>query len=231
MPFDYESTCKGDALAGGTTRELPPGSVWHVQVATSWDEWDLVGVFSYAEGSSAEKPEISRFTVPFARLGITGPAGRWGYEFWSGQFLGTVPGKRANPGAYTHPGDCQDLTTGDTPGGLEISFFGPGVKLLCLRTVRSHPWVAGTSFHQSCGSELKEVSWDPAARVLKGEVHRPRGEGGLVVISTAGMTPLAQEADGRTVPGRTGANSALILPVALCESPAQWSVRFAEQGD
>ena len=33
----------------------------------------------------------------------------WAHEFWSGQFLGVVPGGRRNPGGYTHPGDVQDL--------------------------------------------------------------------------------------------------------------------------
>jgi len=177
------------------------------------------------------KSEIDRFAIPFSRLDTPDSAVLWGDEFWSGQFLGTVPGKRYNPGGYTHPGDYQDLTTGDTPGCLEISFFSPGVKLLCLRTVRPYPWVAGTSFHQSCGTELKNVSWNPASHVLKGEVHRPHGETGYIAIPTAGMVPLSQEVDGRTVLALEGANGALILPVTLGELPARWSVQFDKEGD
>ena len=226
VPFDYEGTCKGESGVSEGSRELPAGSVWMVHVVAPWDEWDLVGVFSYGEGSSAEKPDLSRFVIPFARLGIEDRELRWGYEFWGCQFLGTVPGKRRNPGGYVHPGDYQDLVSGDASGSLDISFFGPGVKLLCLRTVRPHPWVAGTSFHQSCGTELKGVSWDPESCVLSGEVHRPPGGSGFVVIATAGMTPLSQEVDGQPVVGRTGANGALILSVTLTGSPARWSVRF-----
>lgn len=228
--FDYEGTCKGENAAAPPPKELPPGSVWHVHVRTDWDEWDLIGIFSYAAGSSAEKPEVSRFAIPFARLGIPDKAVRWGYEFWSGQFLGAVPGKRVNPGGYVHPGDYQDLTTGDTPGVLDVSFFGPGVKLLCLRQARPHPWVAGTGFHQGCGTELKGVAWDPVSNELRGEVHRPCGETGFVVIPTAGMTAVSIEVDGRAAPARSGANGALIVPVIMTDTPARWSVRFEREG-
>lgn len=226
LPFDYESTCKGESAVDEHVEELPPGSVWHVRVAGGWDEWDLVGVFNYAAGSSAEKPAISRFAIPFDRLGIPKTDARWGYEFWSGQFLGTLPGKRVNAGGYVHPGDYQDLSTGDAPGVLDISFFGPGVRLLCLRTVRSHPWVVGATFHQSCGTELQDVVWDQQSGVLRGEVHRPRGATGTVAISTGGMVPRSVEVDGRDVPARTGSNGALLLPITVNETPARWSVRF-----
>jgi len=230
-PFDYEHTCKSKHDVGDRFNEWPAGSVWLVHVVTAWDAWDLVGVFSYSEGSSAERPEISRFTIPFGKLGIPDCETRWAYEFWGGHFLGTVPGKRSNPGGYAHPGDYQDLTSGDTPGFLEISFFGPGVKLLCLRPVRPHPWVAGTSFHQGCGTELEDVCWDPVSCVLRGEVHRPRGESGFIAIATSGMTPVQQDVDARKVPARTGANGALILPVTLTGPSARWSVCFGKTGD
>jgi hypothetical protein len=231
LPFDYEGTCRGKGTADTPRQEHPAGSVWHLRARAEWDEWDLVGIFCYAAGSSAAKPEISRYVIPFSRLGLPEGVRRWGYEFWSGQFLGTVPGKRANPGGYLHPGDYQDLLTGDAPGALDLSFFGPGARLLCLRRPRPHPWVVGTSFHQSCGTELRGVAWDEAAGELRGEVHRPRGESGFVVIAAAGTVPRAARVNARAAPLRQGANGAWVLSVALGKTPARWSVRFGPTGE
>jgi hypothetical protein len=226
LPFDYEGTCRGQGSADRSSRELPPGSVWHLHVRGEWDEWDLVGIFCYASGSAAAKPEISRFAIPLSRLGIPDSARHWGYEFWSGQFLGAVPGRRLNPGGYVHPGDYQDLATGDAQGVLDLSFFGPGAKLICLRPLRPHPWVAGTSFHQSCGTELRGVAWEPDSGTLRGEVDRPTGEAGFVVIPSAGLALQSAEVEGREVQARSGANGALVLPVAVGDRPARWQVRF-----
>ena len=238
-PFDYTAICKGDRSGASTRKEHPPGSVWHLHVDAGWDEWDLVGVFSYAPGAACDSPQISRFCIPFERLGIAagqrqgspnasyrvwGP--RWGYEFWSGQFIGTLPGGRVNLGGYQHPGDFQELKTGSAPGVLDIAFFGPGAKLLCLRKPRPHPWVVGTSFHLSCGAELKEVAWNKRSATLSGVVHRSAGESGFVVITADGMTPTAQQVDGRAVSVRLGAGGSVILPVALKGSSARWSVKF-----
>jgi hypothetical protein len=226
VPFDYEATCRGEAGGEIAPIEHPPGSVWKVHVKTDWDEWDLVGVFSYSVGASAEKPEMERFSIPFKMLEIPSSETLWGYEFWSGQFLGTVPGKRTNDGGYVHPGDYQDLTVGDAPGVLDIAFFGPCVKLLCLRAKRPHPWIVGTSFHQSCGAELQNLAWDEASGVLSGEVRRPAGETGFVAISTAGMTAVTCQVDGVSAPYRPGANGSLILPVTMKADTAEWQVRF-----
>ncbi|HOT35479.1 MAG TPA: alpha-galactosidase [Candidatus Latescibacteria bacterium] len=226
VPFDYEAICRGEASGDATPKEHPPGSVWKLHVKTDWDEWDLVGVFSYSPGASAETPAMDRFSIPFSMLEIPPESTRWGYEFWSGQFIGTVPGKRTNDRGYVHPGDYQDLTVGDAPGVLEIAFFGPCVKLLALRAQRPHPWVVGTSFHQSCGAELHNVAWDATGGVLSGEVHRPVGETGFVALSTAGMATVSCRVDGIAVPHRTGANGSLILPVTMNADRAEWQGRF-----
>lgn len=227
LPFDYEGTCRGRATGAAPAQELPAASVWHLRVRTEWDEWDLVGVFCYGPGSAAAKPEITRFVVPFSQLGLPESASCWGYEFWSGQFLGRVPGKRTNPGGYVHPGDYQDLKTGDAAGALDVSFFGPGAKLICLRRERPHPWVVGTCFHQSCGTELQGVTWNAASGVLRGEVHRPAGETGFVALAGAGMAVRSARVDGRPAPVRAAAHGALILPVSLGDRPACWEVCFA----
>jgi hypothetical protein len=230
VPFDYEATCRGQQQEDQPVREHPPGSVWRLHVRADWDEWDLVGVFCYAPGSSAPKPEISRYMIPFARLGIPEGEERWGYEFWSGQFIGVTPGRRRNAGGYVHPGDYQDLIVGDAPGTLDVAFFGPGAKLLCLRRTRRHPWVVGTSFHQSCGLELSNVKWDEATLRLSGELHRPAGESGFMAIACAGMSPVRQEVGGRPALIRRGAYGSVVMPVIAEGRPVRWCAEF-RKGD
>ncbi len=220
---DYEAMQRGEA---DECKEQPPGTVWHAHVVADWDEWDLVGVFSFDEGASAEEPKISRFCIPFYMLGIPEHEARWGYEFWSQQFLGILPGRRLNPGGYSHAGDFQELKVGGRQGFLEIAFFGPGVKLLCLRKPRDHPWVVGTSFHQSCGQELEDVRWDPDSLTLSGIIRRPPGESGVIVIATNGMRPVYQQVNGQFVPIRRSANHSLVLPIIISGDITPWSVRF-----
>ncbi len=227
-PAEYggaSSTARGSMTPEGF-REYPPGSVWHARVKADWDEWDLVGIFNYEDTASDATPLISRFQVPFPMLGLPAADAVWGYEFWSRQFLGTLPGKRTNPGGYEHPGDVQDLSVGHAPGVLDVAFFGPGAKLLSLRRPRPHPWVVGTSFHQSCGYELKRVSWDNVAQTLSGEVDRPRGETGMIFISGGGWQPAACEVDGASVSALQSASGAWSLPIVVKSTPARWSVRF-----
>jgi hypothetical protein len=229
-PLEYgsaSSTAQGSMNLSGT-KEYPPGSVWHLRVKADWDEWDLVGVFNYENAASEKTPKISRFRIPFSMLGLPDNATMWAYEFWSRQFLGSVPAKRPNPGGYEHPGDVQDLTVGDAPGVLDIAFFGPAAKIICLRRPRPHPWVVGTSFHQSCGCELKKVSWDDASETLSGEVDRPRGAAGMVFITDGGRPLASCEVDGQSADARRAASGAVCLPIIVRDTPARWRVRFGE---
>ncbi|MBI4557685.1 MAG: alpha-galactosidase [Candidatus Hydrogenedentes bacterium] len=228
--YQYVATCKGEGT-DTPRKEHPPASVWHVHVERDWDAWELVGVFSYDSGvsapdKSAPTPELDRFLIPLSRLGLSPSEAVWGYEFWSRQFLGAVPARRENPSAYAHPGDYQDLVVGDEPGTLDLAFFGPGVKLLCLRKMRAHPWILGASFHQSCGAELQEVRWDPGSSTLSGEIHRPAGESGFLVLTDAGRRVVSSEVGGHIVAPRRGANGALLVPVIVDRSPTPWRVCF-----
>ncbi|MEW6751405.1 MAG: alpha-galactosidase [Candidatus Latescibacterota bacterium] len=224
--YDYSAVTQGRGQSQGNGREHPPGSVWHGRVQTEWDEWDLVAVFAFTPGASAESPQISRFGIPLERLGIPYTQQRWCFEFWSGQFVGPVPGGRVNEGGYSHPGDFQELRAGTQAGMLDLAFFGPCVKLLCLRRPRPHPWVVGTTFHQSCGSELVQVAWDQGEGALRGLVQRPAGESGTVVVAGAGRTALAATVDGRPVPLRSGAHGSAVLPLTVGDQPAAWEVKF-----
>ncbi|MDA0337516.1 MAG: hypothetical protein O2782_20320, partial [bacterium] len=167
-----------------------------------------------------------RFVVPLERLGLAADDERVGFEFWSRQYLGPVPGGRRNAGGYTHPGDYQDLLSGDAPGALDVSFHGPAARLLCLRRRRRHPWVAGTGFHQSCGTELADVSWDESAGILSGVLQRPPGETGVIVLSAAAREASSVEVDGRLTPWHVGARGSVVLPLLSDGHPTHWSVTF-----
>jgi hypothetical protein len=205
--------------------------VWHIHVNSDWDEWDLVSVFCLAEGSSAQSPCISRFSIPLNYLGLSDAEERVAYEFWSGQFVGTVPGGRNNVGGYQHPGDFQELASGGSPSAIEIAFFGPSVKLLCLRRTRKHPWVVGTSFHQSCGLELRNVVWDTKTATLRGTVHRPAGESGSITVVSNGMKAVGAQTNNITATLVAGAKNTLVLPLTMSKDSMSWSIRFETRTD
>ena len=230
--FSYATTSHGEDAVADQAGEHPPGSVWHLHVDAGWDEWELVGLFSFAAGSAAETPQVSRYAIPLSRLGLEPKIGYRAFEFWSAQHLGMVPGRRINADGYVHPGDLQDLKSGDAPDILDISFFGPGVKLLCLRRPRPHPWIAGTTFHQSCGAELRQVEWDPESQTLSGEIERSAGETGLLILDGAGRRIVTAEADGRSLPCRRGASGAWVLTLTALRARMPWRVSFvsAEEG-
>ena len=220
-------------------QEHTPGSVWHLHIDQDWDSWDLVGIFALeshfkkeadnTESGKITQPEISRFSIPLERLNLNPEEKYWAYEFWSGQFLGSIPGKEKNPKGYLHPGDSQALIASDTPRILDITFFGPGVKLICLRKIRPHPWIVGSSFHQSVGAELKNVEWDEKKAELKGEIRRPSGEMGYLVFVCSNKVILSAEVGKNSIPLasiRQGANGGWFLPVITEANTIPWRICF-----
>lgn len=226
---DYEALCKGMSTRF-ESREHPPGSVWHLRVERDWDTWDLVACFAFDQVAGSERPELVNFTIPLAKLGLDPAESLWAYEFWSGQFLGPVPGGRTNPDGYAHPGDWQDLLVPGPSGTLSLSFTGPGVKLLVLRRLRPHPWVVGTSFHQSGGAELSDVTWAPERNELSGRLHRPAGQSGYLIVAAPGWAAISAEVDGRPAAVLPAANGAWRLAVVTGAAMTPWSVRFEKYG-
>jgi hypothetical protein len=224
--YGYSSSAADGAEEPNQRKEYPPGSVWRAHVKTDWDEWDLVGVFSYENTLSNENPGIIRFQIPFDRLNLAKGQPYWAFEFWSGQFLGAVPAKRGNPRGYEHPGDVQDLSVGDAADVLDIAFFGPGAKLLCLRPNRPHPWIVGTGSHQSCGAELRNVTWQASDNTLSGELDRPAGEEGALFFADAGKKIAECEVDGQPALPQRSANGAWRMSVPVRAAPAVWRIRF-----
>ncbi|MBK7496889.1 MAG: hypothetical protein IPI28_16415 [Candidatus Omnitrophica bacterium] len=85
----------------------------------------------------------------------------------------------------------------------------------------------GTSFHQSCGTELRQVTWDDAHGILRGELHRPPGESGVLVIHNSGKTPRELQIDGEYSEFRLGANGSTVVPIVAAMEPSRWSLQFS----
>lgn len=187
-------------------------SIWVLPIKTDWDEWTLVAVFNWTEPPVEEGSKVNlgrRYQVSFDRLGLPKRSRLWAYEFWSGQFLGEIPRAPQPAGAYRHPGDFAQPILESEEGLLDIGFHGPAVKLLVLRQPRNHPWPLGTSFHQSGGRELSDVKWHAPSRTLSGQLHRPQGESGFIMIA---------------IPGRDTAHK---LPlIATGKQTTTWSIKL-----
>lgn len=200
------------ALESPAEREPAGACIWALPMRADWDEWTLVAVFNWTEPPTEVGSNVNlarRYQVELKRLGLPASAKLWAYEFWSGQFLGVIPRAELKPDVYRHPGDFSHPIQESGPGLLDLGFHGPAVKLLVLRKPRTHPWPVGTSFHQSGGRELSDVSWDAATRTLSGKLLRPQGETGFIMIAG--------------VPDEGGVRK---LAVTASSGVTAWSVRF-----
>lgn len=229
----YESLCRGVDSQAPETHETQGAVVWHMPVKADWDQWELVAFFHFfepeAEGNGGQVP--LRFTVDFKHLGFNQQQKFWGYEFWGKQFMGSLPVPRRPDGDYRHPGDSAVPVNDSGPGVLDVNFQGPAVKLLVLRKPRKHPWPIGTTFHLSGGLELSKVRWHKARGILSGELHRPPGQSGAMVIAGAQAAGrIKAMVDGKTVPTHRGANGSLHVPVITHNWKTKWSVTFTGKG-
>ena len=222
--LSYTEMCTGEHPGPTGSAQGEAGCAWLLPLANGWDRWQLLALFDYRE---AKKGQIARFKIPWERLGLDKSKTYWAYEFWSGSFLGQLPNPIANPHGYRHPGDQQRLVTTDEAGHLEVAFFGPGVKLLALRETRPHPWVVGTTFHQSCGMELEDVRWDAARRALSGVVRRPAGHQGSILIAGAEAAGAQAWVNGQAVPCVPTAFGGLVVPVVTAGEATPWVVQVA----
>lgn len=219
----YDGMTRGVQTDDVLLAEQDVSRVWHLPVEAEWDAWHLIGLFNY--DTEDRQPQITKFQLPLGRLGLDPDAVLWAHEFWSGQFLGQSPFVRENPRGYRHPGDAQPLISSPQAGVWEVSFFGPAVKLLVVRRARPHPWVVGTSFHQSGGAELAEVRWDGAT--LRGVLRRPAGQQGYLVVAGAVGPPMIALVDSEEVRVRRGANGALLVPIQTRQDATLWELRWA----
>lgn len=213
--------------------ELPaalPASVWVLPVRSEWDSWTLVAVFNLDEPEQkGERREwqLQTYLLPIERLGLPPEEDLWAYEFWSGQFCGCLPADPPPPSAYAHPGDQQMPVRRIESGTISVSFFGPGVMLLAVRPRLPHPWVVGTSFHQTCGDELREVRWNAGARTLSGVLNRPHGEDGFVVVAGWEGKSVTATVGDQPVAVRAGARGSTVIPVVTRSDRTDWMVHGA----
>jgi len=224
-PWGYDAMTKGEG-GGEESIELEGSRIWLLRTASDWDEWSLVSFFSYEEARGEDgMPRITSFRVPVERLGLDPSRKYWLYEFWSRQFLGEFSPDLPQARTYMHPGDAKALVLIRERGVLEVSFFGPAVRLLVIRRARPHPWVVGTSFHQSGGVELSKVVWDDKG-VLEGDLRRPEGHRGWIVIAGSNHPPELASVGGDEVAIVPGSNGSWLLPVATQEDLTHWQVRW-----
>ena len=225
--YDYVAVCKGQTGSDAKPHDSYPGSVWHLPVKADWDEWSLVSFFAFDTQDTAAQPKPNWFVVPLERLGLDARQHWEVFEFWDQAALGVLPGGRANPGGYRHPGDFQDLLVGTDRSSLGIFYYGYGCKLICLRKRRKHPWVLATGFHQSCGTELSDVVWLARRKELRGVLNRPAGLAGQIVIQGAARIPVEARVGGRKTPLIPGSHGTYRLPLVTVGGRTPWSVRFA----
>jgi len=220
--LSYEGLSTGDQVDPLASVGSPSACAWHLPLRNDWDAWHLLALFDY---TMPEKHEISRFQVDLARIGLDSAKSYWVYEFWSGSCLGQIPREDGSPHGYRHPGDSQRLIASKDGKHLEVAFFGPGVKLLAFREARPHPWVVGTTFHQSCGMELRNVRWDEQQAELSGELVRPAGQQGSITIGGMGAASVEAMIDGCAVQPIPAAFDSLVIPISTTADLTRWSIR------
>ena len=226
----YSSSTQTTALAAVAGSDAPPASVWTMPIDAGWDTWTLVAVYSHdapAGDSERNESQLETYQLPLEQLKIDSQNDLFVYEFWSESYNGCLTVDPPPVPAYTHPGDMQTTIRRQDPETLSVSFFGPTVKLFAVRVARSHPWVVGTGFHQSCGFELSDVRWDDAAKRLSGRVNRPSGDQGSITVAGVNGLSVHAQVDGRDVPVRSGAFGSIVLPITVEGDGLDWELCFA----
>ncbi|MCX8182872.1 MAG: alpha-galactosidase [Crenarchaeota archaeon] len=228
--LSYEDMSRSGSESTAGSIEEDGGSIWVQRVDTEWDSWIIAGLFAWEPPKTKEGKEhlITRFDIPWSLLGLDPERKYWVYEFWSGQFLGEAPSPRRQDG-YTHPGDAGKLLWSTTEETLQVTFFGPAARVLAIRDRRQHPWIVGTSFHLTSGGELRNVAWDEAKKVLKGELHRTAGQLGFIVAAGIPMRQARATVDNHPATVQPGANGSLIISMISSENPLLWEICFEEK--
>jgi hypothetical protein len=228
--LSYEEMSRSGREASAGNIEEEGGNIWVQRVDTEWDSWIIVSLFAWDPPKTREGREhlITRFNIPWSLLGLNPDRKYWVYEFWSSQFLGEAPSKSLR-NSYTHPGDAGKLLWSATEETLQVTFFGPAVRVLAIREKRQHPWIVGTSFHLTSGGELRNVTWDETGKVLKGELQRPVGQLGFIVATGISTKRVEATVDNRPASVQHGANGSIIIPMVSTEHPLRWEIRLEEQ--
>jgi hypothetical protein len=218
----YDAMTRGEDFAMDQP-ELEGSRIWHLPVSTGWDDWHLMGVFSYEGDDTKGEVSITNYRIPLEKIGLDPGREYWAHEFWSGQFLGSIPAERTSPGGYLHPGDAQVPIVTRDRDNLDISFFGPSARLLIIRSKREHPWIVGTTFHQSGGCELESVKWD--GERLAGKLSRPPGIQGKIFAVGCGNEVQSAAVNGKDSVVYGAANGSLVLPIQT-RMENHWEILF-----
>jgi len=231
-PANYVALCKGERYDEGMCDEPQGASVWHLNVQSDWDAWNLVAIVNYfSTTGSSGTVESTQFDILLQHLGMRRDEKYWAHEFWSEMFLGSVPIPQGPTNRYRHPGDYANIVVDSASDKLRVIFNGPAVKLLVVRRKRNHPWPVATTFHQSGGVDLKKVRWDSRRKILSGILTRSPSESGHIVVAGVGEGGARPTAvvGGAETPITWGANGSVHIPVVTADWQTPWELRIGRQ--
>lgn len=118
------------------------------------------------------------------------------------------------------------LLWGSQKDSLKVAFFGPSAKLSAIREARDRPWPVGTSFHMSCGLELKNVRWSSSRNELRGELCRPPGQEGFIMIAGINGKVVKAKVAGKSVPILPSANGSVKVPIQTQKEETLWTIKI-----
>jgi hypothetical protein len=202
------------------------GRVWHLPVKTTWDEWDVVGIFDYGTLANQNRvwSKMTQLTISFERLGLDAGSDYEVHEFWSGQSV-HLPAGPSRVRSYSHLGDYRIPVSRLQNDVLNVNFHGPDVKLLIIRKSRSFPWPLATTFHQSGGCELDRVVWQSSSKVLSGILRRQDGETGTIFITCGCVLPIRVLHNGKPCMFKYSRN-VLTFEIICSDEINEWSIEF-----
>lgn len=127
--------------------------IWHLNVKTSFDNWSLVGVFNWDDGTQ----DIS---FDFEQLGLSPSQSFIINEFWSQEYLGEF---------------VKCATFLDLPPR--------SVELLCIRAQRKVPQLLSTDMHFTQGGvEILSAGWDARSHTFLAVCRNPKLSSGSLFI-------------------------------------------------
>lgn len=186
-------------------RETP--ETWLLQAESSWDRWQVLGLFNWGENWSfgVKSPAERRsFLVDFNKLGLPADARRLVFDFWNEKYLGDFTG-----------GFTTEIDPGD---GL----------VLCLREPRPHPWFLAWNRQLTMGAvELPEVRWEENTLTLSGRQTAVAGFGyRLWFFCPRGFALDRAEADGAGLKVSDGGEVIMIEFTPATSVEMSWRLRF-----
>jgi len=127
--------------------------IWNLKVNTSFDNWNVVGIFNWSD-------ELQDISFELERIGLSSSKSFLIHEFWSKEYIGEFQ---------------QNVTIFDIPPR--------SVKLLCIREMGDVPKLLSTDTHFTQGGiEILSEGWDASSQTFLAVYRNPRGSGSSLFI-------------------------------------------------